>query len=169
MDDLVDRAELVFGELLGNVVRHAPGPVEVTFELKNGIQTLHLIDSGRAFSLAEQQLPEDDFSELGRGYSSLRSSPPTCAWSTFPTAAIISAWRSNPFEGPPARERKGRTLRKKGSDGCEESDEETHDGDRKEEAPESRDDGEAQGRPSKKSGEKGRRAASIRRPHARVK
>ena len=66
-DEFVDRAELVFGELLGNVVRHAPGPVEVSFEWHAGAGVLHLIDSGTAFSLVERHLPDDAFSDFGRG------------------------------------------------------------------------------------------------------
>ncbi len=65
--EMVDRAELVFGELLGNVVRHAPGPVEVAFERRNGGGVLHLIDSGTAFSLVERRLPDDALSDVGRG------------------------------------------------------------------------------------------------------
>jgi anti-sigma regulatory factor (Ser/Thr protein kinase) len=45
-DELVDKAELVFGELLGNVVRHASGP---------------------EFPLTARHLPDDVLSELGRG------------------------------------------------------------------------------------------------------
>jgi PAS domain S-box-containing protein len=66
-DELVDRAELIFGELLGNVVRHAPGPVEISFDLDSSPGILHVIDSGPAFTLAPSHLPDDAFSELGRG------------------------------------------------------------------------------------------------------
>jgi PAS domain S-box-containing protein len=66
-DQLIDCAELVFGELLGNVVRHAPGPVEVSFERRDDGGILHLIDSGTAFPLVERRLPEDAFSDFGRG------------------------------------------------------------------------------------------------------
>ncbi|MFY9631677.1 MAG: SpoIIE family protein phosphatase [Candidatus Cybelea sp.] len=66
-DDLVDRTELIFGELLGNVVRHAPGPVEVSFEVNPASATLHVIDSGAPFTLTHAHLPDDAFAELGRG------------------------------------------------------------------------------------------------------
>ncbi|HEY1653792.1 MAG TPA: SpoIIE family protein phosphatase [Candidatus Tumulicola sp.] len=63
---LLARAELVFGELLGNVVRHAPGPVEIV-AFQNGQQlSLHVIDSGQPFELSGR-LPDDPLSELGRG------------------------------------------------------------------------------------------------------
>ena len=42
-DELVYKAELVFGELLGNVVRHAPGPVEISFDLGSGAAILFIV------------------------------------------------------------------------------------------------------------------------------
>ena len=64
---LVRRAELIFGEMLGNVVRHAPGPVEIElYEDKSCSLVLHVIDSGPPFDFAHR-LPNDIFSELGRG------------------------------------------------------------------------------------------------------
>jgi PAS domain S-box-containing protein len=60
------KAELIFGELLGNVVRHAPGPVEVVYETTGRRAVLHVIDSGEAFASA-RGLPIDPLSELGRG------------------------------------------------------------------------------------------------------
>jgi PAS domain S-box-containing protein len=60
------RAELVFGELLGNVVRHAPGPVEIAVFQRKSRWELHVIDSGRPFS-PSRALPNDPFSERGRG------------------------------------------------------------------------------------------------------
>jgi PAS domain S-box-containing protein len=64
--DYLYRAELVFGELLGNVVRHAPGPVEISLCESNGSSTLHVIDSGKDFDF-ESSLPGDILSEIGRG------------------------------------------------------------------------------------------------------
>ncbi len=68
-DELVYKAELVFGELLGNVVRHAPGPVEISFDLDSysGGGILHVIDPGPEFPLTARHLPDDVLSELGRG------------------------------------------------------------------------------------------------------
>jgi anti-sigma regulatory factor (Ser/Thr protein kinase) len=60
------QAELVFGELLGNVVRHAPGPVEIQVYCDDGQWTLHVIDSGNGFD-GTGTLPNDMLSELGRG------------------------------------------------------------------------------------------------------
>ena len=66
-DELVYKAELVFGELLGNVVRHAPGPVEISFDLGSEAAILHVIDSGPEFPVSQPHLPDDVLSELGRG------------------------------------------------------------------------------------------------------
>lgn len=64
--DFIAQAELVFGELLGNVVRHAPGPVETQLFWKERDAVLHVIDTGTAFD-AEANLPNDILSERGRG------------------------------------------------------------------------------------------------------
>ena len=65
--NFIDKAELVFGELLGNVVRHAPGPVEVSVEVKDGSIVLHVIDSGPPLGNFQRALPDDVLSECGRG------------------------------------------------------------------------------------------------------
>ncbi|MGH7329274.1 MAG: SpoIIE family protein phosphatase, partial [Polyangiaceae bacterium] len=60
-------AEIVFGELVGNVVRHAPGSIDVTLEWDaRGNCILHVIDRGPGF---EYVVPEevDVLSESGRG------------------------------------------------------------------------------------------------------
>ncbi len=65
--DFVNRAELIFGELLGNVVRHAPGPVEISVDRNDDAVVLHVIDSGQPLPETERHLPEDVLSERGRG------------------------------------------------------------------------------------------------------
>jgi PAS domain S-box-containing protein len=62
---LIENAELIFGELIGNVVRHAPGPVEVDLDWSEGVPVLHVIDTGKPFT-PPQRLP-DEMSESGRG------------------------------------------------------------------------------------------------------
>jgi anti-sigma regulatory factor (Ser/Thr protein kinase) len=62
----LDAAELVFGELLGNVARYAPGPVEIIFDWSQGAPVLHVLDRGPGFTLAPK-LPSDLLSERGRG------------------------------------------------------------------------------------------------------
>ncbi len=62
----VETAELVFGELAGNVVRHAPGSVEVVLDHRASEIVLHVIDNGPGFERAPM-LPIDVMSESGRG------------------------------------------------------------------------------------------------------
>ncbi len=60
------RAEIVFGELVTNVVRHAPGPIEITVQSnERGMVTMDVCDSGPGFSI-EPALPVPDC-ESGRG------------------------------------------------------------------------------------------------------
>ena len=54
-------AELVFGELLGNVVRHTEGPVEAALDMTNESPSLHVLDRGAGFELLRspsQEHPE---------------------------------------------------------------------------------------------------------------
>ena len=63
----IARGELIFGELLGNVVRYAPGPVEIhLYEDADAGMRLHVLDSGPVFELSNT-LPNDSLSEWGRG------------------------------------------------------------------------------------------------------
>lgn len=59
-------AEVIFGELIGNVVRHAPGPIEVQIEWGDAHPTLHVIDRGSGFN-RRPELPSDPLTESGRG------------------------------------------------------------------------------------------------------
>ncbi len=63
----VNAAELIFGELLGNVVCHAPGPVEITVDWLERSILLHVIDSGPPIPVTDWRLPDDTLSERGRG------------------------------------------------------------------------------------------------------
>ena len=60
-----DSAELVFGELLGNVVRHAPGLADVEVEWRSAAPVLHVLDRGTGYDTRDT-LPDAD-SESGRG------------------------------------------------------------------------------------------------------
>jgi PAS domain S-box-containing protein len=63
----LDAAEHVFGELLGNVVRYAPGPIEIVFDWSHETApVLHVLDRGPGFAFAPA-LPSDMLSERGRG------------------------------------------------------------------------------------------------------
>jgi PAS domain S-box-containing protein len=59
-------AELVLGELIGNVVRHAPGPIDVQLQWEGRTPVLHVIDRGKGF-VRDPELPGDPLSESGRG------------------------------------------------------------------------------------------------------
>ncbi len=64
--EALDAAELVFGELLGNVVRYAAGPIEIIFDRSESTLVLHFLDRGPGFTLMPR-LPSDLLSERGRG------------------------------------------------------------------------------------------------------
>ena len=59
-------AELVFGELVGNVVRYAPGTIDVVLDWSVAFPVLHVLDRGSGFVFAPR-LPTDLLSERGRG------------------------------------------------------------------------------------------------------
>ena len=60
-------AELIFGELIGNVVRHAPGPIAVTVRWNEDAPVLVVADRGPGFFRLHSTLPDALFSESGRG------------------------------------------------------------------------------------------------------
>lgn len=62
----VTAAELVFGELLSNVVKHAPGPCAIYTDWDGEAPVLHVLDRGPGFSFAPR-LPRDPLAESGRG------------------------------------------------------------------------------------------------------
>ena len=61
-----EAAELIAGELLGNVVRHAPGPFEIFLEWDAHAGVLHVIDTGSGYALRDMRLP-DTMAESARG------------------------------------------------------------------------------------------------------
>jgi PAS domain S-box-containing protein len=65
-DDETSSAELVFGELVGNVVRYAPGSITTILDVSGLAPVLHVIDDGRGFEF-RPRLPVDLLSERGRG------------------------------------------------------------------------------------------------------
>jgi anti-sigma regulatory factor (Ser/Thr protein kinase) len=60
-------AELIFGELVGNVVRHAPGPIAVDLVWQDGVAVLRIRDFGEGFDWHEPALPQNIMAEGGRG------------------------------------------------------------------------------------------------------
>jgi anti-sigma regulatory factor (Ser/Thr protein kinase) len=65
-DSDLGAAEVIFGELAGNVVRYAPGPIEIDLEWDGPQAVLHVLDRGHGFDL-RSTLPADVMSERGRG------------------------------------------------------------------------------------------------------
>ena len=65
-DTEIAMAELIFGELVGNVVRHSPGGIDIDLDWSGEYPVLHVIDRGREFN-AKRALPHDLLSESGRG------------------------------------------------------------------------------------------------------
>lgn len=57
---------LIFAELIGNAVRHAPGPLSVSLEVRDGDVLLHVIDKGPGFDY-QPSLPSNLWAESGRG------------------------------------------------------------------------------------------------------
>jgi anti-sigma regulatory factor (Ser/Thr protein kinase) len=75
----VSLAELIFGELLGNVVRHAPGRVDVVLDWTDELPVLHVLDRGPGFRSRRkrERLPVDELSESGRGLFIVNACAPT--------------------------------------------------------------------------------------------
>lgn len=59
-------AELIFGELLGNVARHAPGAIDVRLRWNGRTAILEVADDGPGYSVDDVHLPSD-FAESCRG------------------------------------------------------------------------------------------------------
>ncbi len=64
--DALGAAEIAFAELIGNVVRYAPGAAEVALDCSAAAPVLHVLDRGRGFRHLPK-LPDDVLSERGRG------------------------------------------------------------------------------------------------------
>jgi anti-sigma regulatory factor (Ser/Thr protein kinase) len=59
-------AEMVFGELVGNAVRHAPGPIDIAAHMNtHDVVVLEIRDTGPDFALSPR--PPPLHSECGRG------------------------------------------------------------------------------------------------------
>jgi sigma-B regulation protein RsbU (phosphoserine phosphatase) len=65
-DSEFEAAELIFGELVGNVVKHAPGPITIELVWDGEVPTLRVSDKGPGFEL-RTALPDDLMAEGGRG------------------------------------------------------------------------------------------------------
>jgi phosphoserine phosphatase RsbU/P len=61
-----DDCQLIFSELVGNAVRHAPGALSISLSGDDGGLELHIVDEGPGIS-GDPSLPDDIWSESGRG------------------------------------------------------------------------------------------------------
>jgi sigma-B regulation protein RsbU (phosphoserine phosphatase) len=61
-----DDCQVIFSELVGNAVRHAPGALSISVSSDDRGLELHVIDEGPGFG-GKPSLPEDIWSESGRG------------------------------------------------------------------------------------------------------
>jgi anti-sigma regulatory factor (Ser/Thr protein kinase) len=64
--EAVVNAEFVLAELIGNLVRHAPGPATFVIDGRYERVILHVLDEGSGYRFLSR-LPTDTFSERGRG------------------------------------------------------------------------------------------------------
>jgi signal transduction histidine kinase len=62
----IDGAELIFGELLGNVARHAPGAIDVRLRWNGPTAILEVADDGPGYSVEDVHLP-GELAESCRG------------------------------------------------------------------------------------------------------
>lgn len=65
-EDELATCGLIFAELIGNAVRHAPGPLSISLEFRDDRAVLHVIDKGPGFTY-HPALPENLWAEGGRG------------------------------------------------------------------------------------------------------
>lgn len=64
VDDVA--AHIVFTELVSNVIRHAPGPIDISLECDGESVLLNVGDKGPGFAF-NAKLPENILTECGRG------------------------------------------------------------------------------------------------------
>jgi anti-sigma regulatory factor (Ser/Thr protein kinase) len=69
-DSDLEAAEIIYGELIGNVIRHARGPIRVAVEWEAGWAMLRVRDAGPGFRNDFRRPPET--SESGRGLFMVR-------------------------------------------------------------------------------------------------
>ncbi len=65
-EDDYDACEIIYAELIGNVVRHAPGPVQIMLDWNGDDPVLSVVDHGPAFSFNANP-PANPLAETGRG------------------------------------------------------------------------------------------------------
>lgn len=66
-DEGLDDAAIVFGELVGNVVRHAPGAISIALRWENDAAVLQVSDRGPGFDWSGTAELPPPLEECGRG------------------------------------------------------------------------------------------------------
>jgi anti-sigma regulatory factor (Ser/Thr protein kinase) len=69
----IDGAEVILGELLANVARHAPGAVSLQIDWEGVRPTLVVTDNGNGFPTIPQTTLSDLDAERGRGLALVRA------------------------------------------------------------------------------------------------
>ncbi len=60
-------AEIIFGEIVGNAMLHAPGPIAVSVKWSAGSAILRVSDRGRPFDTTDVRTFPEPYGEYGRG------------------------------------------------------------------------------------------------------
>jgi anti-sigma regulatory factor (Ser/Thr protein kinase) len=94
-------AEAIFGELIGNVVRHAPGPVSVLLEWEDDGAVLRVTDRGPGFEWRGSAQPEL-LAEGGRGLFIVQALARALVVERLECGARASAWLPVQRERVPA-------------------------------------------------------------------
>jgi anti-sigma regulatory factor (Ser/Thr protein kinase) len=66
-NDDYEAAEVIYGEMVSNVVRHSPGPIQVSVDWPHGSAQLHVKDTGPPLATGALTVPLDPYAESGRG------------------------------------------------------------------------------------------------------
>jgi GAF domain-containing protein/anti-sigma regulatory factor (Ser/Thr protein kinase) len=80
----LEAAELIFGELIANVARHAPGQVDVALEPRGPEAVLHVIDRGKGYASTDGARA-DLLAESGRGLWLIRRLAGNCGIEIIPS------------------------------------------------------------------------------------
>ncbi len=92
-DSDFEAAAMVFGELVGNVVRHAPGPISIELSWERGIAVLRVTDRGPGFAWDRQAGLPETMAESGRGLFIARTVADRLEVApTQPSGMAVTAW-----------------------------------------------------------------------------
>lgn len=88
-----EAAETVFGELVANVVRHAPGPISIELYWDRETAVLRVRDAGPGFEWNGNVSLPDDMAECGRGLFIVNTVARTLQIRCLPSGGTeVTAW-----------------------------------------------------------------------------